>query len=291
MEYEKALRKQNYKNVNFEYKTPETKEEREQKEIKKKINREKGRDVLWFIPPYSCQVESGTTVGKKFFEILDNCFPKEHSLHKIINRNMIKQSYRTMPNFDKIIKSMNKKVMREYLHKLNEEKDNEIKNSKKNRDRPKYILKPNCNCDRSHPCPLEYNCNRTDVVYKAEIKSQNIQVDGNFYIGSACNFKSRWSNHIATFKNKEIKQDCSLKDFVWSLKERNIDFSIKWEVIKQSRSYLPGDKSCLLCLDEKIFIMDNEKNEKMINKDRFIGEKCQHRNKFLIQNWKRKRKT
>ena len=75
---------------------------------------------------------------------------------------------------------------------------------------------------------------------------------------------------------------------IWNLKDDEIDFTIEWTIIKQSRSYRPGDKACLLCVDEKLFILENKENNKMINKDTTQTEKCPHKYKFLIDNWKNK---
>ena len=52
--------------------------------------------------------------------------------------------------------------------------------------------------------------------------------------------------------------------------------------MRQSKGYMAGDKACLLCLDEKLAIMENSKNPKLINKVTSIGGKCLHKFKFLI---------
>ena len=155
---------------------------------------------------------------------------------------------------------------------------------KKNKGRPKYHTKKECNCDRSHPCPLNNECYKSNVVYKAKIESENEEVNEYFYIGGATKFKERWANHISSFRNKDCKQECALKKFVWKLKQYEIKFNIKWSIVRQSKSYMAGDKACLLCLDEKLAIMENSKNPKLINKDTSIGGKCLHKFKFLIHN-------
>ena len=113
--------------------------------------------MLWFVSPFSKQVEKETSVGKKFFAALDSCFPKHHPLYKIINRNTIKQSYRTMPNFGKILKGLNKGIIKDYMEQQKKEIDMKTRTSKKSKGRPKYLVKKECNCDKTHPCPLENN--------------------------------------------------------------------------------------------------------------------------------------
>lgn len=50
---------------------------------------------------------------------------------------------------------------------------------------------------------------------------------------------------------------------------------------------MAGDKACLLCLAEKLAIIENSKNPKLINKDLSIVGKCLHKFKFSINNWKK----
>ena len=74
-EYEKVLKNSGYKNVNLKY--------RAGNEQRKKNNR--NRKVIWFNRPYSKQVNTNTT--KRFLNLLDQHFPKQHRLYKIFNRN------------------------------------------------------------------------------------------------------------------------------------------------------------------------------------------------------------
>ena len=68
------------------------------------------REIVWWNPPYSANVKTKT--GAAFFKLLGQHFPKDHPLHKIINRNTVKMSYRTTPNFKQIISSHNAKIMK-----------------------------------------------------------------------------------------------------------------------------------------------------------------------------------
>ena len=101
--------------------------------------------------------------------------------------------------------------------------------------------------------------------------------------------KQRYANHLTTFRNKNIQQECSLKDVVWDLKDRGISFTIKWQILKESRSYKAGDNKCNLCLDEKLYILENSNDGKLINKGIQNMEKCRHKNRFLVLNWKKRK--
>ena len=70
--------------------------------------RSRGRKITWFNPPFSANVS--TNIGAKFLRIIDTCFPPTHMLHKIINRNTIKVSYRCMTNMNKILSKHNSKI-------------------------------------------------------------------------------------------------------------------------------------------------------------------------------------
>lgn len=84
-------------------------------------------------------------------------------------------------------------------------KDEQLKLTKTNKGRRKYYTKKECNCNRTHPCPLQNECNTYNVVYKGKILSKNSEVNEYFYIGGATKFKERWANRIMSFKNKDSK--------------------------------------------------------------------------------------
>ena len=89
--FQEALRKSGYNyQLNF---NPPTQNQT------KPANRK--RNILRFHPPYSQNVH--TNIGQKFLKLIDQNFPKEHPLSKVLNRNCIKLGYRCMPNMKKTI--------------------------------------------------------------------------------------------------------------------------------------------------------------------------------------------
>ena len=54
------------------------------------------RKVLWFNPPFNNYVVNNNK--KEFQKLINKHFPPQHKLHKIPNRNSIKNSYSCMPN-------------------------------------------------------------------------------------------------------------------------------------------------------------------------------------------------
>ena len=75
---------------------------------KKSKNRQ--RNVTYFNPPFSKNVR--TNIGGKFLKLIVKCFPKQHPLSKVINRNTVKVSYKCMPSFKAEITKHNKSAMK-----------------------------------------------------------------------------------------------------------------------------------------------------------------------------------
>ena len=79
--------------------------------------RQRHRKITWFNPPFSLNVK--TNVASTFLQIVKECFPSNHPLHKICNRNAIKGSYRTMPNMRKNISRHNNKLLQSEIKQQN----------------------------------------------------------------------------------------------------------------------------------------------------------------------------
>ena len=213
------------------------------------------RQVVWYNPPYSMNVS--TELGRKFFALLDKHFPKDHRLHKLINRSTVKLSYSCMPNVGRILKGHNRSV-------LDTETDENVRH---------------CSCRNKETCPLQGQCLTKCTVYQADVETST--GDSHTYIGQAeGDFKSRWNNHKKSFKTKKYENDTELSKLIWKLKDKKIQHDIKWKILSKCRSYKAGSRSCNLCLTEKLFIL---KNPNSINKRTELVSKCRHRRKFSIQ--------
>ena len=140
--FQEALKKSGH-SFELKFEPPQTRE-------KKKKTRN-GRIVTYFNPPFSKNVK--TNIGGKFLKLINTCFPKYHPLHKIINRNTVKVSYRCMPNLKAAISRHNQKLLKE-----NQAKDIQA------------TPQPGCNCNPG-PCPLvSNNCTVDHVIYRATVK-------------------------------------------------------------------------------------------------------------------------
>ena len=225
---------------------------------KKKRNRQ--RNVIWFNPPFSNNVT--TNIGATFLKLINKHFPKKSKLNKIFNRNTVKISYSCMPNIASIIKAHNK----------------QISTSGTGTD------SITCNCRKKDLCPLQGNCQTTNIIYNAEVKENN---NSQLYIGlTEPPFKLRYNNHTQSFKHEKHQNSTELSKHIWQLKRNKKPFTINWSIASRAQSYNSESKRCNLCLTEKLHILNAEKHS-LLNKRPELISKCRHENKFYLCNFKR----
>lgn len=262
-DYQQALKNSGY-NHKLSYDEQKTKQETGKNKEKKQKNKTKGRkrSIIWFNPPFDGTVK--TNVGKEFFKILEESFPRNHKLHKIFNRNTIKLSYSCMPNIKQIIDSNNKK-------KLNQQKNNCA-----NQDN-------NCNCRTKDQCPLQNKCQTQNIVYQATVTQKNTQKTETYIGMTETTFKTRYANHKQSFKHERYKNQTELSKHIWTLKENNIEYDISWKIVRRAKSYSPSNKRCNLCTTEKYFILCKQDMATLNSRVDMVNT-CRHRRKFLLTN-------
>ena len=156
--YQEALKNAGY-DYKWEYKPNQT--------IKKKSRCHK-RNALYFNPPWAINIK--TNVGAIFLKLLDKHFPKDHPLHKILNRHNVKISYRNTPNIKQIITSHNQKILQE---------------GKKQSEKP-------CNCRDKNLCPIDGKCQNQNLIHQATIVTTKPEPVTHTYVGlTATSFKER----------------------------------------------------------------------------------------------------
>ena len=107
------------------------------------------------------------------------------------------------------------------------------------------------------------------------------------YIGAAENFKLRYANHLKSFRHMQYKKETTLSEHIWLLKSNNINFSIKWNILKRTPGYNKISKTCSLCVTEKMEICKFRIKNKniLLNKRNEMISKCRHENKHLLGNF------
>jgi hypothetical protein len=250
-EYQKALNKSGH-NFKLKYDPPQNQQEKPNKTNRK-------RNITWYNPPYSKNI--ATNIGKTFIKIVDESFPPESQLHKIINRNTVKISYSCMRNMKRTIAASNKTK--------NQTEETETTKS--------------CNCRNRDQCPLEQNCLTPSVVYQATVTRDDNKKEET-YIGLTENpFKTRYNCHNSTFRNDNKRNATTLSQHIWKLKDNRIDYKITWKIIAKARAYSPETKSCNLCLIEKYYII-YKPNMATLNSRNELNSTCRHRKKYLLNN-------
>ena len=242
--YQKALNESGYDHI-LSFNPP-----------KEKAKRTRSRKIRYFNPPYFSNVK--TNVGAKFLSLIDKCFPKGHVLHKIFNRKTVKISYKCMPNMKCVIAGHNSKILK------TNQKDNTT---------------PPCSHRGGNICPLDGKCKTSNVVYKATVTSgTNIET----YTGiSEPPFRVRHENHKSDFRHSKNRGKTTLASHIWSLKDQNQDFNVNFEILKRARSFNPINRKCLLCTNEKYFILFNPEGATLNSRSEFFTS-CRHKvNKLL----------
>ena len=131
------------------------------------------------------------------------CFPPTNKVHKILNRNTLKISYRCIPNMKQIISNHNKTILT---------KDNNTE-SRTN----------NCNCRVKEACPVDQKCQTSNLFYHAMVTRHDNNNDES-YIGLTDNtFKTRYNGHTNNFRNEKYRIATALNNYIWMLKDKNIN--------------------------------------------------------------------
>ena len=215
--------------------------------------RQRKRNILYYHPPFCSSVK--TNIGKEFLKLVNKHFGKNNKYHKILNRNNIKISYSCMGNMKSIITAHNRKLLSE---------KNEPQSEKQ---------KKNCNCQKRRICPLDGECLTENVIYKATVTSE---VEEKEYVGSTGNnFKTRYNQHKASFKNKKTKTT-ELAKYIGELEDKRIKFDIKWRIMHKIKiNSTTGANGCTLCNLER-FELARTCKQKSLNKRNEIQARCPH---------------
>ena len=127
-----------------------------------------------------------------------------------------------------------------------------------------------CNCRKPIECPLPKNCLTKSVIYQATVKTSD---------------KRPPERYVGLTENKFKQNSTELRKHIRNLKQKNIEHSIKWKILKRAKSYSNVSKRCNLCLWEKYFIICKP-NMATLNRRNELVSTCRQTNKFLLKNFK-----
>ena len=187
-------------------------------------------------------------------------FPKTHQLHKLFNRNNVKVSYSSLPNFKSVINGHNKNILNE------QEKSSP------------------CNCRDKPSCPLKGSCQHKNFVYFCKFSTPDLNQNHPHYIRFAEHtFKDRLYKQSNSFKYKSKRNSAELSNFIWGKKKEKVNVNFDRSILDKAKPYSTASKKCIFCLTEKYHIIFSIKN--MLNKRSDLVTKCRHENKFYLANY------
>ena len=146
-------------------------------------------------------------------------------------------------------------------------------------------------CRNEENCPLDgNNCQKRSVIYKGVASTR--ENPDKVYIGlTEGTWKARHAVHNTSFKNRTYPARTTLTDYVWRMKDQNNEMpQIKWSIEKSAPAYSNINRRCILCLEEKLCIIKHPDQKNLLNKRSELVNKCPHQAKFLLKNYKGKRK-
>ena len=92
----------------------------------------------------------------------------------------------------------------------------------------------------THPLSkMDGKCRAENVIYQATVTTEQLPPVVDTYIGMTTLFKDRLRGHTSSFENEKFKNQTTLSQHIWSLKERSIEFKISWKIIGRAKSFNP----------------------------------------------------
>ena len=232
--------------------------------VKNNKKRVRNRNIMFYTPPFSKALDTNITTA--FNQLVRRHFPRGSVLSKIFNPNYLKISYSTTANMASLISSHNKKLLAKHNKTIKERRL--------------------CNCKNGvQSCPVNGECLRKDVVYKAEVDVPSKQHLNKSYVGlTSTTFKERWRNHQTTANNRNSEQKTTLSTYIWSLKDQGLQPTTSFSLMRNAAKYTIERDDCNLCTQEKLTILEESKRlgRTLLNSRNEVFSRCCHKWKYLL---------
>ena len=121
------------------------------------------------------------------------------------------------------------------------------------------------------------------VIMHLKIRGFNENIE----FTSTCekNFKERYNNHAAPFRNKSKEKSTELSKYIWELNDNHIRHNLKKRIASRDVPYVCGSKTCNLSLTKKLTITKADP-ESLLNTSDEIVSKGRHVSKFTLKCFK-----
>ena len=148
-------------------------------------------------------------------------------------------------------------------------------------------MKP-CNCRVKSEYLLNCQCQVTDIIYICTVLSPDKPNKVHLRTAEG-DFKKRFHNHRKSFNKEDSTNDTTLSKYVWDLKETsNLNPTVAWSIANKVPPYSNIFKKFLLCLHEKLKIVNFPRPDELLNKRSELIFKCCRPDNFLLRNYKTK---
>ena len=88
-------------------------------------------------------------------------------------------------------------------------------------------------------------------------------------------------NHNTSFRDVKYSTSTELSKKYWEIKNDGKSPNVSWQILKTVGKYKNGQRTCNLCLTEKLFIIKC-RDKHLLNSRSEISSKCRHKRKFLL---------
>ena len=111
------------------------------------------------------------------------------------------------------------------------------------------VILHSSHCRKKGNWPMDGNC-QVQSVHRATVETADCRKD---YTGpTALTFKERFSGHQYSVRHRSHRNSTALSKYVWSLKDKNTDFNIRWSVRRRATAYQNTTRRCNLSLAPKL---------------------------------------
>ena len=123
-----------------------------------------------------------------------------------------------------------------------------------------------CNCRNKNNYPLDGKFLTPNIIYEAQITSNQLNYKQKVYIGTAeTDFKHRFNNHAKSFNLEHYENDTELSKEYWTVKHKHLTPKVTWRIIRKWAPFNTAKRKCYLCLNEKLEIA-SYKGDNLLNK-------------------------
>ena len=127
-------------------------------------------------------------------------------------------------------------------------------------------IEESCNCRNKNNCPLDGKCLTPNIIYEAQITSNQLNYKQKIYIGTAeTDFKHRFNNHTKSFNLEHYENDTELSKEYWAIKRNHITPIVTWRIIRKYVPFNTTKRKCHLCLSGKLEF-PSYKGDNLLNK-------------------------